>query len=74
MENEGPHPGHLAQRKGHVSLQGTWQLPRGLASLLLGKEEVKRSSLFLVGFGPVRGNFKTGPAQDRDELTLISAW
>lgn len=38
MENEGPHPGHLAQRKGLVSLQGTWQPPRGLASLLLGKE------------------------------------
>lgn len=56
MENEGPHPGHLAQRKGHVSLQGTWQPPLGLASLLLGKE-VNDSSLLLVGYGPVRGNF-----------------
>lgn len=55
MENEGPHPGHLAQRKGLVSLQGTWQPPRGLASLLLGKEV--DSSLLSVGYGPIRGNF-----------------
>lgn len=55
MENEGPHPGHLAQRKGLVSLQGTWQPPRGLASVLLGKEV--DSSLLLVGYGPIRGNY-----------------
>lgn len=55
MENEGPHPGHLAQGKGLVSLQGTWQPPRGLAALLLGTEV--DSSLLLVGYGPVRGNF-----------------
>lgn len=50
--------------KDTLSLWGTWQPPLGPASLLLGKE-VNNTSLLLVGYGPVKGNFTKDRACSR---------